>query len=56
MQGDRWVDPIAAQGPKPRQRAVLVRTRHAAEADDIGGEDRGDFPGFGHGALTRRIG
>ena len=33
---DRRVDEVDAQRPQPRERAVLVRARHAAEADDVG--------------------
>ncbi len=50
MDGDRGVDQVAAQSPQPRERAVLVRAREPAVADDVGRQDRGDFPGFGHGA------
>jgi len=51
MHGDRRVDEIASQRPEPRQRAILVGTGEAAESDDIGGQDRGEFAGFGHRAL-----
>ena len=44
MHGNRLVDEIASQRPEPRQ-------REAAESDDIGGQDRGEFAGFGHRAL-----
>ena len=45
---DGGVDEVGAQRPQPRERAVLVRARHATEADDVGGQDRGDFAGLGH--------
>ena len=47
---DGRVDEVAAQRPEPRQRAILVRAREPAEADDVGGEDRCNFPGLAHGA------
>ena len=50
MRGDGGIDEIAAQPPQPRQRAILVRAREPAVADDIGDQDRREFPGFGHGA------
>ena len=48
MAGDRGIDEIGAQRPQPRKRTVFVRARHPTEADDVGGEDRRDFPSFGH--------
>ena len=45
---DRGVDEVGAQRPQPRERPILVRARHAAEADDVGGQDRGDFAGLAH--------
>jgi len=45
---DRGVDEVGAQRPQPRERAVLVRARDAAEADDVGGQDCRDFPGLAH--------
>ena len=53
MHGDGRVDQIAAQRPEPRQRAILVRAREPAVADHVGDQNRRDFPGLGHGALTR---
>ena len=47
---DRRVDEFGAQLAQPREGAVLVGARHAAEADDVGGQDRRDFPGLGHGS------
>ena len=52
---DRRIDQVAAQAPKARKRAILVRTREPAVADDIGNQDRCYFTGFAHGApLGRR--
>ena len=54
MRVDRRIDQIAAQPPQPRQRAILVRAGEPAVADDVRDQDRRDFPGSRHGALTRR--
>jgi hypothetical protein len=35
MQGDGRIDQVAAQRPKPRQNAILIRPREPAVADDI---------------------
>ena len=43
MGGDGGVDQIAAQPPKPRQGAVLVRAGEPTVADDVGDQDRA-FP------------
>jgi hypothetical protein len=48
MHCDRRVDQVTAQRAKPRQSAILVRAGQAAEADDVGGQDRRNFPGFAH--------
>ncbi len=34
--------------PEPRERPVLIGAGQPAVADDVGGEDRRDFSGFGH--------
>src|SRR5208337_641527 len=48
MSGDGGIDQIAPQPPEPRQRAILVRSREPAVADDVGDQDRRDFPGLAH--------
>ena len=48
MRGDGGIDQIAAQPPEPRQRAILVRAGEPAIADDVGDQDRRDFPGLAH--------
>ncbi len=48
LAGDGGVDEVGAQRTQPRERAILVGARHPAEADDVGGQDRRDFPGLGH--------
>ena len=52
MRGDGGVNQIAAQRPQPRQRALLVRPSEPAVADDIGDQDRCDFPGLGHSRVS----
>jgi hypothetical protein len=47
---DRRVDQIAAQGPEPRKRAVLVTAGEPAVAGDVGDQDRRELSGFCHGA------
>ena len=43
MGGYRGVDEIGAQAPETRERAILVRSRDPAEADDVGDQDRRDL-------------
>ena len=54
MRGDRGINQIAAQPPQPRQRSLLVRPGEPAVADDIGDQDRCNFPGLAHGAHSHR--
>ena len=42
------VDQVTAERAKPRQRAILVRPRHAAETNDIRGQDRRQFSCLAH--------
>jgi hypothetical protein len=55
MNGDGRVDQIAAERAKSRQDAILVRTREPAVANNIGSQDCGEFPGFGHGASPSEV-
>ncbi len=48
MGGDRRVDEIAAEAPKARESPVLVGAGEPAVADDIGDQDRREFPGLAH--------
>jgi hypothetical protein len=48
LAGDSGIDEVGPQGPQSCERPILVRARHAAESDDIGGENRRYFPGLGH--------
>jgi hypothetical protein len=52
---DGGVDEIAAQSTQTRKCAILVSTGQTAEADDVGGENRGEFAGFGHGSLGNPV-
>ena len=45
----RRIDQIAEERAQPRERSLLVRTRKAAVANDIGDQDRRNFPGSAHG-------
>ena len=54
VHGDGGIDQFTAQSSEPRQGAILVSARQPAETDDVGSEDRGEFPGFGHGASSTR--
>ena len=48
VHGDGRINEIAAQRSQPRQGAVLVRAGQAAEADHVGGEDRGELASLCH--------
>ena len=50
MDGDCRVDQIAAQRSQPRKDAILVGAGKPAVADDIGHQDRREFPGLAHRA------
>jgi hypothetical protein len=49
MRGDGGIDQVAPQPPEPRQRAILVRSRKTAVADDVRDQDCRDFPGSRNG-------
>jgi hypothetical protein len=53
MRGDCGIDQIVAQPPQARQRSLLVRCGEPAVADNIGDQDRHNFPGLAHGAPSR---
>jgi hypothetical protein len=52
--GDGRVDQVAAKPSKARQRSVLIRTRKPRIADNVGHQDRGQFPGLAHDANSLR--
>ena len=49
MRVDGGIDQTVAQPSKPRQRAIVVRSREPAVADDVCDQNRRDFPGSRHG-------
>jgi hypothetical protein len=49
MRVDGGIDQIAAQPPEPRQRAILIRPREPAVANDIPDQNRRDLAGSRHG-------
>ena len=54
VHGDGGVDQIATQRAQPGKRTILVRACQPAEANHIGGADRGELSFFGHWSLGRR--
>ena len=57
MRGDGRVDQIAAKPSEPRERPLFVGAGEPAIADDVGDQNRCEFPGLAHGApLGRRSG
>ena len=53
MHGDDRVDQVAAQRPKPRQRAIFVRSCEPAIAGDVGHQNRRELSSFAHGASAK---
>jgi hypothetical protein len=54
VHGDGRIDQVASERPQPRQNSVLVGSRKPRIADDVGHQDRGQFPGLAHGATPPR--
>ena len=52
VSGDRGLNQIANERAQSRQRSLLVRVCEPAVADDIGDQDRRDFPVLAHGASS----
>jgi hypothetical protein len=50
MHGDGRVDQIASERPQPRQNPVLVGSGKPRKSDDVGYQDRREFPCLAHGA------
>ena len=50
MRGDGGIDQVAAEAAKAREGSVLVGAGKPAVADDVGHQDRREFPGFAHRA------
>jgi len=49
MGGDGGIDQIAAEAPEARERAILVSSRKTRIADNVGDQDRRQFPSLAHG-------
>ena len=49
---DGRIEQFAAERAHPRQRRLLVGAGQAAVADDVGDQDRRDFPSLAHDALS----
>ncbi len=54
VHGDRRVDQVAAKSSEPRERPILVGPGKPAIADDVGDQNRREFPGLAHGAPLGR--
>src|SRR6516162_7805374 len=50
MHRDGWIDQVAPKGPEPCEDAVFVRASKPRVANDVGHQDRREFPGLAHGA------
>jgi hypothetical protein len=53
MGGDGRVDQIAAQAPKPRERAILIGASEPAVADDICDQNRRELSALAHCVLRQ---
>ena len=49
---DGRIEQFAAERAHPRQRRLFVGAGQAAVADDVGDQDRRDFPSLAHDALS----
>jgi hypothetical protein len=52
VRGDRRLDQIAEKRAQSRERSLLVRAGESAITDDIGDQDRCDFPSLAQGPLV----
>ena len=50
MRCDGGIDQVAAKGPKASEDSILVRAREPRVADNVGHQNRREFPGLAHGA------
>jgi hypothetical protein len=44
------IDQVAPEGPQPSEDAIFVCASKPGVADDVGRQDRGEFPGLAHDA------
>ena len=56
MHGEDRIDQIAPKGPEPSENSIFVRACKPRVADDVGYQDRGEFPGLAHGAVAEAAG
>jgi hypothetical protein len=54
VHGGGRIDKVASERPQTRQNPVLVGSGKPRIADDIGHQDRSQFPGLAHGASRFR--
>ena len=52
--GDGRIDEVASERPQSRQNPVLVGSGKPRIADDVGHQDRREFPGLAHGAMPKQ--
>ena len=52
MHGEDRIDQVAPKGAEPRENAILVSACKPGVADDVGNQDRGQFPGLAHGPIA----
>jgi hypothetical protein len=52
MDSDDRIDQVASERSQPCQSPVLVRTRKPRVAEDIGHQDRDEFPGLTHDLIA----
>jgi hypothetical protein len=48
MHREYGIDQVAPQRPQPSEDAILVRASKPGVADDVGYQDRREFPGLAH--------
>jgi len=49
VNGDGGIDQVTAECAQTRQSAIFIGAGQSAEADHIGGQNRRELPGLGHG-------
>jgi hypothetical protein len=52
MHGDGRINEVAPKGPEPCEDAIFVRASKPGIADDVGHQDRGEFPCLAHGVIA----
>jgi hypothetical protein len=54
VNGDRWINQVAAERPQAREDPILIRSCEPTESHDVRDQDRCDFAGLAHSALGHR--